>query len=105
MLRSSTSGGVPLELPRREAPHVDVVLVESGVVTVARELDLELHLRATHREVTDRTERANARASPRAVGAPPRELTVFNGRALSTPRLLPLRCHSWGVIRGLCAVF
>jgi hypothetical protein len=31
-----------LELPRREAPNVDVVLVEAWVVAVVRELDLEL---------------------------------------------------------------
>ena len=34
----------PLELPRREAPDVDVVLVAAGVVTITSELDLELHL-------------------------------------------------------------
>jgi len=33
-----------LELPRREAPDVDVELVEPGVVSVALELDLELLL-------------------------------------------------------------
>jgi hypothetical protein len=32
----------PLELPRREAPDVNVELVESGVVAVPGELNLEL---------------------------------------------------------------
>ena len=34
----------PLELPRREALNVDMEIVQAGVVTVTRELNLELHL-------------------------------------------------------------
>jgi len=33
---------LPLELPGREAPHVDVELVESGNVAIMLELNLEL---------------------------------------------------------------
>jgi hypothetical protein len=35
---------VPLELPRGEAPDVDVELVQTRIVAVARELNLELKL-------------------------------------------------------------
>jgi hypothetical protein len=33
---------VPLELPGREAPDVDVELVQAGVVAIAGKLDLKL---------------------------------------------------------------
>src|SRR5438477_5971375 len=47
---------------------MDVVLVQAGVVAVALELDLELHLGRPHRQVADRAWRADARTTPRAVG-------------------------------------
>jgi hypothetical protein len=43
-----------LELPGREAPDVDVELVEARVVAIMSELDLELHLVGFDRQMADR---------------------------------------------------
>src|SRR5687768_17202449 len=67
----------PLELPGREAPDVDVELVEPGAVAVTRELDLELHLVGLYRQVADSACGADSWASPRAVGPSVRELSGF----------------------------
>jgi hypothetical protein len=42
--RSSRLGVAPFELPGREAPDVDMVLVQAWIVPVMAELNLELHL-------------------------------------------------------------
>jgi hypothetical protein len=68
----------PLELPRREAPDVDVELVQPGVVAVAAELDLELELVAGHGLVADGTCRANTRPAPGAIRSAFRERAALN---------------------------
>jgi hypothetical protein len=68
----------PLELPRREAPDVDVELVQPGVVAVAAELDLQLELVASHGLVADGTCRANTRPAPGAIRLASRELAALN---------------------------
>src|SRR5437762_12446009 len=60
---------------------MDVVLVQAGVVAVALELDLELHLGRSHRQVADRAWRADARTTPRAIWGAARELAAPNHRA------------------------
>src|SRR5205807_9426387 len=79
----SASGRLPLELPRREAADVDVVLVQPrrGSAAVTGELDLELHLGGSHRKLADRAWGADARTAPRAVGGAAGELAVLNDRA------------------------
>ena len=79
----SASGRLPLELPRREAADVDVVLVQPGrgSAAVTRELDLELHLGGPHRKLADRTGGADARTAPRAIGGAAGELAVLKDRA------------------------
>jgi hypothetical protein len=72
---------LPLELPRREAPDVDVVFIQARVAAVTSELDLELHLGRSHRKLADHTWGADARTAPRAVGGTTRELAVLNDRA------------------------
>jgi len=54
----------PLELPRREASDVNMELVESGIVAVARELDLKFHLVVRDGYPADRTGGADAGPSP-----------------------------------------
>src|SRR5438093_7879623 len=53
----------PLELPGREAADVDVELVQPGIVPIAGELNLELHLGALDGEIADGTHRPDARPS------------------------------------------
>src|SRR5205823_4739375 len=79
----SASGRLPLELPRREAADVDVVLVQPGLggAAVTRELDLELHLGGSHRKLADRAWSPDAWTAPRAVGGTARELAIVNDRA------------------------
>src|SRR5437763_8518555 len=86
---------------------MDVVLVQAGVVAVALELDLELHLGHSHRQVADRAWRADARTTPRAVWGAARELAALDHRArllakslffhLAVPRMFGAkgraRCH------------
>jgi hypothetical protein len=56
-----------LELSRREAPDMNVELVEAGVVAVMSELNLELQLIALHGESTDGAGSADTRSAPCAV--------------------------------------
>jgi hypothetical protein len=69
------------KLPYREAPDVEVELVQAGIVPVARELDLELHLGGRHRKVADRAWCADTRPTPRPVRATGGKLSVLNDRA------------------------
>jgi hypothetical protein len=85
----------PLELPRREAPDVDVVLVHAGVVAVALELDLELHLLPRYRLAADHTCSADAWAAPRAIRSAARKFATLNGLA---------RLHSENLFVGHLAV-
>jgi hypothetical protein len=57
-----------LELPGGEAAKVNVILVESGIVAVARELDLELQLVLGHRQIAHGARRVDPGAPPRAIG-------------------------------------
>jgi len=81
----------PLELPRREAPDVDVVLVEARVVAITRELDLELHLVALDGQFTDGTGRTDPGSAPCAVRLSAWELAIaYNGaRFLAQDFLIP----------------
>src|SRR2546423_1044295 len=90
---------------------MDVVLVQAGVVTVALELDLELHLGRSHRQVADRAWRADARTTPRAVGRARWELAALNHRArllakslfhLAVPGCLNKKAEpdAAGIVRG-----
>jgi hypothetical protein len=64
----------PLELPRGEASDVHMELVQSGVVPVAGELDLELQLGLGHGLATHGAERADARPAPCPIWRPGGEL-------------------------------
>jgi hypothetical protein len=55
---------VALELPCREATDVDVELVQSGVITIAGELNLELELIFRDGLTAHRAGRTNSRAAP-----------------------------------------
>jgi len=68
--------GASLELPGGEASDVDVELVQAGIVTIAGELNLELHLVSFHRHAAHGTRRPNARPAPCAVRPTTRELAV-----------------------------
>jgi hypothetical protein len=59
------SDSLPLELPCREAPDVDVVLVESAAAVLLK-LDFEFVLMLRYWQPADGTRRADARPSPRA---------------------------------------
>jgi hypothetical protein len=79
--RSGMRGGAaltPLELPRREAPDVDVELVEPRIVAFTAELELELELMAGHGLVADGTCRANTRPVPGAIRSASREPVALN---------------------------
>lgn len=52
---STRARSISLKYRCREAPDANVVLLQAGVVAVAGELDLELQLRRSHRELADRT--------------------------------------------------
>src|SRR2546421_7545002 len=75
--RASVAVRPSLQLPRGEAPRVDVVLVQAGRV-VTGELDLELHLLACHGELAHRAWRPDAGASPGAVRVSVGKLAVSN---------------------------
>src|SRR4030095_1946740 len=66
----------PLELPRREAPDVDVELVQAGVVAVALELNLKLQLFPRYGQVGTRAQGSDPRAAPCTVGTTGRQLTI-----------------------------
>src|SRR5256884_1059864 len=90
---------------------MDVVLVQAGVVAVALELDLELHLGRSHRQVADRAWCADARTTPRAVWGAARELAALNHRArllakslffhLAVPRMFEQKAepNATGIVR------
>src|SRR5439155_18805544 len=75
--RASVAVRPSLQLPRGEAPRVDVVLVQAGRV-VPGELDLELHLLTRHGELAHRAWRPDAGASPGAVRVSVGKLAVSN---------------------------
>src|SRR4030095_11025182 len=58
----------PLELPRREAPDVDVELVQAGVVAVALELNPKLQFFPRYGQVANRAQVSDPRAAPCTVG-------------------------------------
>src|SRR4030095_7314031 len=66
----------PLELPRREAPDVDVELVQAGVVAVTLELDFKLQLLLRYGQVANRARGSDPGAAPCTVGTPGRQLTT-----------------------------
>jgi hypothetical protein len=68
----------PLELPRREAPDVDVERVQPRVVAVAAELDLDLELVAGRGLVADGAYRANAWPAQGAIRSASRERAALN---------------------------
>jgi hypothetical protein len=76
----------PLELPRREASEVDVELVEPGIVTVAGELDLELHLVLRDGQPSDRAIGPDARPAPRAIRATDGELSALDSGSGFLPK-------------------
>ena len=84
---------LPLELPRREAPDVDVELVQSGIVAVTRELNLEFHLIAGHGVPAHRTESTDAGPAPCAVWPTLRKLAITDDSAdlLAEDRLVGYR--------------
>jgi hypothetical protein len=69
---------LPFHLPNRKAPHVDVELVQTRVLAVMSELDLEFHLVASHGPAAYRTLSADARPAPCAVGSAVGELPVLD---------------------------
>jgi hypothetical protein len=90
---------MPLELPRGEAAHVKVELVQAGLGAVPRELDLEFQLVSLDRQSAHGTLRTNARPSPGAVRRTSRELVILNSGAClfaeaSLVGHLGLRAHS-----------
>ena len=79
----------PLGLPRREAAEVEVERVESWGVTVARELDLKLHLLSGDRQLADGSLGAAPRPVRHPVRTTARELAAKYGVAcLPTQDLL-----------------
>src|SRR5882724_12085544 len=76
----------PLELPGREAPDVDVVLVEARVVAVVRELDLELQLALRYGQVADRARGTDSWPAPCPIRPSVRKLPGFQ-------HLTDLRAH------------
>jgi hypothetical protein len=58
-----------LELPRGEAPQVNVELVQPGIVAVMGELNLELELIAAHGPLANGAGSTDARTSPCAIGS------------------------------------
>src|SRR2546428_3444703 len=77
-LRLRVVVGAPLQFPGREAPDVHVVFVQTGVVAVVGELDLELHLAGAHGQSAHGTRRPDAGAAPRAVGPAAGKLAISN---------------------------
>ena len=78
-MRPSVSHSVPLrritlQFPRREAPRMDVKLVQTRSITITGKLDLKPQLVGPHREPADRALGTDPRPSPRAIGTPAREL-------------------------------
>jgi hypothetical protein len=67
-----------LELPGREAADVDVELVQSGVVTIAGELNLELQLILRDGLAAHRAGRTDPRPAPGTVGSSRRQLSSAN---------------------------
>jgi hypothetical protein len=55
--------------------------IEAGIVAVARELNLELHLGGPHRQIADRALGADARPTPRTVRATPRQFALLEDLA------------------------
>ena len=58
-----------LELPRWKAADVDVELIQSGVVTIAAELDLELHLIPRDGLAAHRADHTNSWPTPSTIGS------------------------------------
>ena len=58
---------LPLKLPCRKAPYMNVVFVQARAIAVMGELDLELQFIICHGLLAHRAERANTRAAPGAV--------------------------------------
>jgi hypothetical protein len=72
---------VPLELPGREAPNVNVELVEAWALSVVSELDLELHFILLDRSSADGTFSANTGTTPCPIRSAGGELAVLDGFA------------------------
>jgi len=58
-----------------------VVLVEPGIATVMRELNLELHLVGPHRQIADRAWSADPRPTPCTVRAALGHFALLDGGA------------------------
>jgi hypothetical protein len=84
---------LPFELPSCEAPDVDVKLIHPRVVTIAGELDLELHLVAGHQHAAYRAFSAGAWPSPCPVRSAVRELPSLDGVPDSFSECLLV--HGW----------
>jgi len=56
-------------------------LVQAGVATIVRELDLELHLVSFHGHATHRTRSPDPRPAPGAVRPATRKLSILNDLA------------------------
>lgn len=69
----------PLELPRREAPDVEVILVEAGGGTIVGELDLELELVLADGQVANRAGSPDSGASPGPIWLAGGDLSVSDG--------------------------
>lgn len=72
----------PLQLPRREAPEVQVVrLLSADDSTEIVEVDLQCHLLAWNRDLANRAEFPAARPAVGAIGRPPGQASVRNRHA------------------------
>jgi hypothetical protein len=58
-----------------------VELIEAGIVAVARELNLELHLGGRHWQIAGRALGADTRPTPRTVRATPRQFALLDDLA------------------------
>jgi len=69
---------VPLELPRREAPNVNVELVEPWIVAIPSKLNLELQLILGHGPSTDGALGSDPRTAPGPIRGARGELTALD---------------------------
>ena len=92
---------MPFEFRGREAPDVDVQLVQPRVVAIAPELDLQLQLAAGHGFIADGTCRANTGSAPRAIRSAAGACRPQPPRAPSRGELVrpASRCTSAGLQR------
>ena len=76
------AGFRPLQLPRREAPKVQVVrFLSADDSTEIVEVDLQCHLLAWNRDLANRAELPAARPAVGAIGRPPGQASARNRHA------------------------